>query len=159
MRTLLASLALAFALSPLSAADIAVPATGTAAFHLTIPAGWSAQQVDAKTIIATDAKHPHIQVWATDAADVAAAEKAVAKIIESEVTHFTATKTEELTVAGSKAVALIGTGEEADDGDPSLAEATFFTFGGKVYVLLAHGEGDGAAKQRANLRTALASLK
>ena len=39
--------------------------------------------------------------------------------------HFTATTTV-VTVAGAPATTLVGTGKQADDGDPSNAEATFF---------------------------------
>jgi hypothetical protein len=159
MRNLLLALSLSLTAAVAPAADITVSHGGKAAVGLTIPEGWTAIAVEAKTSIKTQQKHPHIQVWATAAADLAAAQKDVAKIVESEVTHFVAEKTQELTVGGAKAIALIGTGEEADDGDPSQAEVSFFTVGKVVYVMIAHGEGDGAAKQQAVLRGILASAK
>lgn len=159
MRILLLALTLSLTAVVVPAADITVNHAGKPAVGLTIPEGWTAIPVDAKTSIKTAQKHPHIQVWATTAADLAAAHKDVAKIVESEVTHFVDEKTQDLTVGGAKAIALIGTGEEADDGDPSQAEVTFFSMGTVVYVMIAHGEGDGAAKQQAVLRGILASAK
>lgn len=160
MRTLLAALALSTCVAGgLAAADATVTHDGKPAFTVALPDGWTSVAVDTKTSIRTDQKHPHIQVWATSAADIATAEKEVAKIVESEVTHFASNTSESLTVAGAPATALIGTGEEADDGDPSLAEVTLFTVGKTVYVLIAHGEGDGAAKQHDTLRKVLASTK
>lgn len=160
MRILLATVALSTCVAGgLTAADAAITHDGQPAFSVTLPDGWTSVAVEAKTSIRTDKKHPHIQVWATSAADIASAEKDVAKIVESEVTHFVANQTESLTVAGAPATALIGSGEEADDGDPSLAEVTLFTVGKTVYVLIAHGEGDGAAKQHDALRKVLTSAK
>lgn len=129
------------------------------AFSLTLPAGWDAIQAEEKTVIHPGAKHPHIQVWATNAKDLAAATTDVAALIVSEVTHFTPTTTTDQTIAGAPAKLLIGTGEEADDGDPSNAEVTLFSVNGVVYVLVNHAEGDGAAKKRADITQALASLK
>lgn len=157
MRTLLALIALASS-TCLAAADVVVPHAGKPAFTLSLPAGWDGTQLDAKTIIHPGAKHPHIQIWATDAKDLAAATAGVAKLVESEVVHFVATTTTDLTIAGAPAKQLIGTGEEADDNDPSNAEVTLFTVGGTVYVLINHAEGDGAAKQRGALATVLATL-
>ena len=76
--------------------------------------------------------------------------------VVSEVTHFTPTTTTDLKIAGAPAKQLIGSGEEADDGDPSNADVTLFTVNGVVYVLVNHAEGDGAAKKRAELSQALA---
>lgn len=92
------------------------------------------------------AKHPHIQVWATTAKDLVSATASVGTLVESEVTHFVPAATTAAVIAGAPAVVLVGSGEEADDGDPSAAEVTLFTVQGVVYVLVNHAEGDGAAK-------------
>ena len=126
------------------------------AFNLSLPAGWDAVQVEEKTVIHPGAKHPHIQIWATKAKDLATATADVAAIVVSEVTHFTPTTTTDLKIAGAPAKQLIGSGEEADDGDPSNADVTLFTVNGVVYVLVNHAEGDGAGKKRAELSQALA---
>lgn len=161
MRTLLLAFALASSITLLAAepaSQAIVQHGGKPAFSLTLPAGWDAIQADEKTVIHPGAKHPHIQVWATKAKDLAAATAEVAAVVVSEVTHFTPTSTTDLKIAGAPAKHLIGTGEEADDGDPSNADVTLFTVNGVVYVLVNHAEGDGAAKKRDDLSQALANL-
>lgn len=167
MRSLLLVLALASstALAAVETAPQAASLQATVqhgakpAFTLTLPAGWDALQANEKTVIHPGAKHPHIQVWATPAKDLAAATADVATLVVSEVTHFVSATTTDVTVAGALAKQLIGTGEEADDGDPSNAEITLFTVGGVVYVLINHAEGDGAAKKRDDLTHVLAGLR
>jgi hypothetical protein len=154
-------LRLALALLPvglLTAAEVSVSTAGAPAFNIDLPAGWTVTTKDAKTVIYPGAKHPHIQVWATDATDVQAAEKSVAKLIESEVTHFAPVTSEDKLIAMAPARFLVGTGEEADDGDPSNAEVTLFTVKQTVYVLVSHAEGDGAAKMRQELVRALTTV-
>ncbi len=142
----------------LVAADVTVPHGEKPGFTLTLPTGWDAEQVNGKTVIHPGAKHPHIQIWATTAEDLAAASTSVSTIVDSEVTHFVASTTISTVIAGAPATQLIGTGEEADDNDPSNAEVTLFTVNGVVYVLINHAEGAGAAKQRSALSTLLTTL-
>jgi len=162
MRSLLLAVALGSS-TALFAAETAPHATvqngAKPAFSLILPTGWDALQSDDKTVIHPGAKHPHIQVWATTAKDLTAATTNVANVIVSEVTHFIPTTATDLTIAGAPAKHLIGSGEEADDGDPSNADVTLFTVNGVVYVLVNHAEGDGAAKKRAELTQVLASLQ
>ena len=140
------------------AAEIAtVTADGKPVVKLTLPAGWSSAASGAKVVLLPTGGAPHVQVWAIPAASVAEAEKAVAVLIASEVTEFKAGTASDLTVAGKPARQVVGTGKEADDGDPSNAEVTVFTVGGKVFLLVAHGEGDGTAKKHADLAAVLAS--
>jgi hypothetical protein len=127
-------------------APVVVNHGGKPAFRLTLPAGWDAIQAEHKTVIHPGAKHPHIQVWATTAKDLVSATASVGTLVESEVTHFVPAATTAAVIAGAPAVVLVGSGEEADDGDPSAAEVTLFTVQGVVYVLVNHAEGDGAAK-------------
>lgn len=162
MRTLLLAIALAssttlMAMEP--APQALVQHNAKPALSLTLPSGWDAVQVEEKTVIHPGAKHPHIQVWATKAKDLAAATADVAAIVVNEVTHFVPGTSTDLTIAGAPAKQLIGSGEEADDGDPSNAEVTLFTVNGVVYVLVNHAEGDGAAKKRAELTLALSNVK
>ncbi len=135
-----------------------VSGAGKPAFSITLPVGWDAIQLEEKTVIHPGAKHPHIQVWATPATDLAAATATVGTLVFSEVTHFVATSSTPVTIAGAPAMVLIGTGEEADDNDPSNAEVTLFTVRGMVYLLVNHAEGDGAAKKHADVAAALATL-
>ncbi len=157
MRTLLL-LTGSVLLSVAAAAEATVAANGKPAFALTLPAGWTAGAHDGITVLRAPEKHPHVQVWATTARDLAAATTGIATLVSPEVMHFTTVSSEPLTVAGAPATALVGTGEEADDGDPSQAEAVVFTVKGTVFVLLAHGEGEGAAQRRPDLRAALATI-
>lgn len=160
MRILLTLAVLSATLSTgLTAADATVTNGGKPAVLLTLPAGWTAEASEAKVSIHTEKKHPHIQVWATTAADVAAAEKQVATLVVSEVTGFTTTAVTDLQIAGAPARQFVGTGLEADDSDPSNAEVTLFTVGKVVYVAISHGEGDGAAKRHAEVNAVLTSAK
>ncbi len=160
MRTLLALALISATLwTGVFAADATVTNGGKPAVLLTLPTGWTAAASEAKVSIQTEKKHPHIQVWATAAADVATAEKQVATLVVSEVTGFTATTTTDLQIGGAPARQLIGTGLEADDSDPSNAEVTLFAIGKVVYVAIAHGEGDGAAKRHAEFNAVLATAK
>ncbi|MEO5712761.1 MAG: hypothetical protein ABIT37_04665 [Luteolibacter sp.] len=101
----------------------------------------------------------HIQVWALSEATVDDAIKNVADLIKGQVTKFKVTETKPITVAGAPGKQLTGTGEEADDGDPANAEVYLFTVDGKVFMVCAHGEGDGSVKNRPLLATLLESVK
>ena len=142
-----------------TAPQVAVHNDAKPAFHLTLPTGWDAIQREEKTVIHPGAKHPHIQVWATKAKDLAAATADVAALVVSEITHFAPASTTDLSIAGAPAKQPIGTGEEADDGDPSNANVTLFTANGIMYVLINHAEGDRAAKKRADISEMFASVK
>ncbi|HEX3134539.1 MAG TPA: hypothetical protein VHX44_13265 [Planctomycetota bacterium] len=98
-----------------------------------------------------------MQAWAIAATSIAEAEKSLATLVVSEVTKFKAVSTSDLTVAGKPARQIIGTGEEADDGDPANAEVTLFTVGGKIFLLIAHGEGDGTSKKHGDIAAVLTS--
>lgn len=101
----------------------------------------------------------HIQVLALSHSSVEEAAKQVADLIKSEVTHFKVTETKPITVSNAPGKQLIGIGEEADDGDPANADVYLFSVEGKVYLLCAHGEGDGSVKNRPLLAALLASVK
>jgi hypothetical protein len=101
----------------------------------------------------------HIEVWALSQTSVEEAEKQVAELIKGQVTKFKATETKAITVAGAPGKQVTGSGEEADDGDPSNADVYFFSVEGKVYMLCAHGEGDGSVKNRPVIASLLASVK
>ena len=101
----------------------------------------------------------HIHVRALSDASVDDAVKQVADRIKDEVTKFTVTESKPINVAGAAGKQVTGTGEEADDGDPSNADVYIFTIEGKVFLICAHGEGDGSVKNRPLLATLLASVK
>jgi hypothetical protein len=154
-------LRLALALLPigwLTGAEVAIANAGAPAFTIDLPAGWTVTAKDAKTVISPAAKHPHIQLWATDAKDLKAAEKSVAKLIASEVSHFAPVTSEDKLVAMVPARFLVGIGADTDDGAPSNVEVTLFTVKKTVYVLVSHAEGDAAAKLRHELVRALTTV-
>jgi hypothetical protein len=97
-------------------------------------------------------------MWQLSGASVADAEKNAATAIVSQVTEFKLTSAIALTIVGNSARQLVGTGMEADDGDPSNAEVTIFTACGKVFLLIAHGEGDGTTKRHGEIMTILSSV-
>jgi hypothetical protein len=101
----------------------------------------------------------HIQVWALSQTSMDEAAKQAADLIKDQVTNFKVTATKEIRVADAAAKQLTGTGEEADDGDPSNAEVYIFAVEGKIFLVCAHGEGDGTVKNRAVLTTLLESVK
>lgn len=101
----------------------------------------------------------HIEVWALSQTSVEEAEKQVAELIKGYVTKFKVTETKAIAVAGAPGKQLTGTGEEADDGDPSNADVYLFSVEGKVYMICAHGEGDGSIKNRPVIASLLASVK
>jgi len=122
--------------------------------------GWTAKNSADKIDLKPEKFEVHIQLWnVAKANSVAAAVAMVPEFIKSEVTEFKAVSTKDIKVAGGGAKHLIGTGSEADDSDPSNAEVFLFSVGGKVFMICAHGEGEGAAKARASILQMLATAK
>jgi hypothetical protein len=127
---------------------------------LRLPAYWSSDGKAGKTTLMQDQWDVHIQLWSLD--NVRSVQDAVAMVpdlIKDEVTHFKARTRKTIKVAGAPAEHIIGHGTEADDNDPSNAEVYLFTVGGKVFLLCAHGEINGAAKARNAIIKMLASAK
>ncbi len=122
--------------------------------------GWKTYATkDGGTTVEVPKSGVNIQVWALSQASLDDAVKQVTELVKGQVTHFKLTETKPVTVAGTDGKMLVGTGEEADDGDPSNAEVYLFAIEGKVYMICAHGEGDIATKSRAILPALLASVK
>lgn len=153
-------LAACFLTTALPAAELAIPARGAPAFSVTAPEGWSAiAGAEGSTTIALPQKHPHIQVWKiTGKRNVDEAAADIAAIVTPQVKDFAVTARSDLRIAGEKALLLIGTGTEADDGDPSNAQTTIFAVGDGVWVLVSHGEGEGASARAGDVAALLRSL-
>ena len=64
----------------------------------------------------------------------------VAPQIVSEFKEFKPDSTTDLTIAGSPAKRLVGTGQEADDGDAGSADLIVFKVGDQIFVACTHGE-------------------
>jgi hypothetical protein len=65
--------------------------------------------------------------------------------IIGEFQNFKPHQSSDLTVAGSPAKRQVGSGLEADDGDPGEADVIVFKVGERIFVGCAHGEGLSAA--------------
>jgi hypothetical protein len=82
-----------------------------------------------------------LEIWLVNGAStVDDAAGRVSTQIVSEFKDFKAEKTISLTVAGSPAKELVGTGHEADDNDPGDADVIVFKVGDHVFVACNHGE-------------------
>jgi hypothetical protein len=161
MRSILPLLVLFAGLSAIQAADGAptvLQIAGKPILAMRLPAGWTAVNGQEQSVILPPDRAPHIEVWPVKEAKIADAVAQAAELIVGKVTKFKIVSASDLTVAGAPAKQVIGTGAEADDGDPANAEATFFTVSGVVYVLVAHGEGDGAKEKHGLVAAILASV-
>ena len=161
MRTLfVAGLILATAASCALAEDAAVTvaAGGAPALVLTVPATAKIYSNPPKTTIV--APDMFLSVW--DVPNAKTAEEAlplVAGTIQGDVLQVQAGETNALTVAGAPALHLIGSGVEADDGDPSTADVVVFSAGGHAFVACVHGEHNDASRERQPMLDALLTAK
>lgn len=131
-----------------------------AKLSLQLPEGWKSSVAKDGTVTLDMPKcGVHIQVWALGEASVDAAVTKAAELIKGEVTKFKVTESKDISVDGVAGKQLIGTGEEADDGDPANADVYVFVVDGKVYMICAHGEGEGSVKSRPALAGILAAIK
>lgn len=101
----------------------------------------------------------HIQVAALGEQPIAEAATKIAELIKSEVTNFKSTSLKQIRIGALETFQVTGTGEEADDGDPSKAEIFIFAIEGKNFLICAHGEGDGTVKNADVFKTLLQSVK
>jgi hypothetical protein len=125
---------------------------------LTVPAD---SKVDASKT-ETDIRTTNVFLIVRPLANIAKPEDAIpktAEIIKSDFIKFAATETNDITVAGSPAKQLTGTGAEADDGDPGTADVVYFSVGKHVFAACVHGEHDAAARQRKPMLEILQTAK
>ena len=141
-----------------AAAIAVVKRDGKPALNVTLPPGWTAIDGATRTVLKSPTGAPHVEIWPTAATSVEAAVKDAPALIVEMVTDFKPTSSEPVDVAGGKGTRVAGPGSEADDGDPSNAQASFFAVDGVVWVMLAHGEGEGVLKQQAALRDLLSGI-
>ena len=81
------------------------------------------------------------EIWVVpDAKTIDDGITAIDKQIVGEFKDFKATETKDLTVAGSPAKQMFGTGHEADDGDAGHADIIVFKAGDHVFIACAHDE-------------------
>jgi len=127
---------------------VTVMADNTPALDIAVPAAAKVTQWKDKTLIHTT--NMFLYVWpVVNVKTLNEAQARLGEVIKDEVQKFTASATNEITVAGSPASHLIGTGVEADDGDDATADIVIFTVGGHVFIACVHGENNDASREQA----------
>ena len=95
-----------------------------------------------------NSEHRAVQIWLVSGAQsVDDALGRVSDVIKDEFKNFKVTKSTDLKIAGTAAKQQEGSGEEADDGDPGLADVIVFKIGEHVFVACTHGEALNPAAQ------------
>jgi hypothetical protein len=82
-----------------------------------------------------------VEVWLVRGAQTI--DEAIGQVgpdIADEFKDFKPEHETDLTIAGSPAKQLVGSGHEADDGDPGDADLIVFKAGGRIFVACNHGE-------------------
>ena len=126
---------------------VTVLADKTPALELTVPREAKVTPWKDKTVIQTT--NMFLYVWSvTEAKTVNEAQARLGDVIKGDVLKFSASATNEITVAGSPARHLMGRGLEADDGDDATADVVIFTVGNHIFVACVHGENNDASRER-----------
>jgi hypothetical protein len=118
------------------------------ALSLAVPKYAKVITKDNKTIVQIP-KQLICELWSV--ADAKTPDDAIAhvpEVIKSEFTGFKASTTNDITIAGAPAKLLLGSGNEADDGDDGHADVVIFTVGGQVFAACTHGEGASNLNER-----------
>jgi len=153
---LLASVGMAFLASLASAQDTFVNLSVDGKPALTLQAPSSAKITSSNGYVNVRTTNMSLHVWSVPKARTAKdALPRAAELIKSEFTNFTATATNDLVIAGAPAKHVIGSGNEADDGDPGHAEVVFFVVRRHVFAACVHGEFDDASRARAPMMAML----
>jgi hypothetical protein len=127
---------------------------GAPALALTIPA--AAKVASSNGYVNIRTTNMSLHVWAVPRAATAnEALPRAAELIRSEFTHFKTNAIMDMTIAGALARHVLGSGKEADDGDPGNAEVVLFVVGGRVFAGCVHGEFDDASRARAPMMAVL----
>jgi hypothetical protein len=134
--------------------DVTLYVDGKPALDLQVPA--AAKLAFSNDYINIRTTNMSLHVWVVPKArTVSDAVPRAAKLIKSEFIKFTASSAEDIVIAGAPAKHVIGSGNEADDGDPGHAEVVFFLVGGRVFAGCVHGEFDDASRARAPMMAVL----
>ena len=124
------------------------------ALSLNVPA--AAKITSTNGYLRIEATNLTLYVWAVPNAKTAnEALPRAAELIRSEFTHFKTNAIMDMTIAGALARHVLGSGKEADDGDPGNAEVVLFVVGGRVFAGCVHGEFDDASRARAPMMAVL----
>jgi hypothetical protein len=139
-------------------AAVTISAADAPVVALSLPAQVKVYSNPPKTTIV--ASNMFLSVWSVPSVKTAQeALPLVAETVKGDVLQFQATQTNAINVAGVPAVHLIGTGVEADDGDPSTADVVVFAVGAQAFVACVHGEHNDASRERQPMLDALLTAK
>ena len=126
---------------------VTVLADKTPVLELTVPLEAKVSTGKEKTVIHTTNMFLH--VWpVSEAKTVDEAQVRLGDVIKGDVLKFSASATNEITVAGAPARLLVGDGVEADDGDAAKADVVIFGAGNRIFIACVHGEGNDASRER-----------
>jgi hypothetical protein len=156
MTRLLATVFVAFAaaLAPGQTTTVTLLVNAKPALALTAPA--DAKVTSSNGYVNIRTTNMSLHVWAVpNAATAKDALPLAADLIKSEFIKCGTTVVEDIVVAGAPAKHVLGSGNEADDGDPGNAEVVLFAVGTRVFAGCVHGEFDDASRARAPMMTLL----
>ena len=126
--------------------------------ELTVPQQAEVTPIKDKTLIHTTNMFLH--VWPVSGAKtVYEAQVRLGDVIKGDVLKFSASLTNEITVAGSPARHFIGKGVEADDGDDATVDVVIFELGKQMFIASVHGEGNDASREREPMLKMLETAK
>ena len=158
MKSVIASLLIATGMWAAENVNVTIPANGSPALMLTVPA--TARITKEKEKIEIKTKGMDLYIWpVASAKTVDEGVAQIPKVIEHEVVKFAATTTNTITVDGAAAKHLMGHGVEADDYDPATADVVVFTTGKAVFAACVHGEGNQASVEREPMLAVLKTAK
>ena len=138
--------------------NVTISNDGTAVATLSVPAAAKVTSNAEKTVV--DTKDLTLYVWVVPKAKtVDEVVPQAGEVIKSEVKSLVVQRTDTISVAGADAKHLMGTGKEADDGDPATADVVVFIVGKTVLAACVHGEGETAPHQRPAMLAILKTAK
>jgi len=139
--------------------NVTVTEAGAPVFTITAPvAGTKFLPTPEKTTLVTT--NMFLYIWSVPkATTIAEALPRVNDVIKGEVLEFKIAKTNTITVADAPALHLMGSGKEADDGDPGTDDVVVFTVGKRAFIACVHGENNDASRERQPMLDALKTVK
>lgn len=123
-----------------SAVTYPLQSRGTTILTVTGPSNLRPKSADGSLDL--DGPQYEVEFWLVpDAQAIDAALPQIPTRIVDQFKDFKPDHTADLTIAGSPAKRLHGTGREADDGDPGEADVIVFKRGNHIFIACNHGEG------------------
>ena len=143
--------------APAADHTVSVLVDATPVLELVAPPEATATPVG-KTVIHTTNLFLH--VWpVTGAKTLDEAQDALDYLIKGDVRKFSASATNAITIAGSPARLLTGSGLEAWDGHDTTVDVVIFGAGAWFFVACVHGEGNASSREREPMLQILRTAK